>query len=74
MPEQAEVIAEVTDFLNVDIESLETTDLAQLVIRADLPHVGEDALKKVPYYDRETLRRLAYQAREVSRNKANALQ
>ena len=52
-----------------DFEQLDSTALADLVRRADLPHFGPEVAERLPFYDRPTLVRLAYLARLCDRNR-----
>lgn len=54
------------------IESLEHHALADVIRRADMPHLGPEVALRLPLYDRPTLVRLAYLARECSRNRSVA--
>ena len=53
----------------VDIEALETDALADVIRRADLPHLAPEVSQRLPLYDRPTLVRLAYLARECQRKR-----
>ena len=55
--------------LGNDIERLDSSALAELVRRADLPHFGPEVAGRLPLYDRPTLVRLAHLARLCDRNR-----
>ena len=54
---------------NDAIEALEHQALADVIRRADMPHMGPDVAQRLPLYDRPTLVRLAYLTRECSRKR-----
>ncbi len=54
---------------NDAIETLEHAALADVIRRADLPHLAPEVSQRLPYYDRPTLVRLAFLARQCSRNR-----
>ncbi len=57
---------------NVEIDSMDSAELAQFVLRADMPHLSSDVSERLPLYDDVTLKRLAYQARETWRKRSAA--
>ena len=59
---------------NDTIETLEHAELADVILRADMPHLAPDVSRRLPYYDRPTLVRLAYLARECSRKRLSAVE
>lgn len=58
---------------NDAIEELERAALADVIRRADMPHLAPGVTQCLTLYDRPTLVRLAYLARECSRKRHAAV-
>lgn len=59
---------------NDAIEELEHAALADVIRRADMPHLAPEVAQRLPFYDRPTLVRLAYLARECCRKRRVAVE